>query len=136
MLPKKGKRNRRVKKALLLFFVFCILFLIIAVILVYSIFFAKKTLYISPVTKDSSHDAKKIETLLLDAQIAFVSISIHEDSSYKVLLKDGGQVVLSLKKDIGRQITSLQPILKQFTIDGRKFNRIDFRFDKPLVVYE
>jgi len=96
----------------------------------------KKALFISPITRNSNQDAKKIETLLINAQISFTSISLSANSSYIIKLQDSGEVVLSLKKNIEKQITSLQPILKQLTIDGKKFNRIDFRFDKPLVVYE
>lgn len=127
-------RNSRKKRLLLL--ALSAIFLIVLIRVLFISHFAKKTLYISPVTKNSSQDAKRIERLLIDAQIKFVSISLNEGSSYKVLLEDGEEVVLSLKKDLERQITSLQPILKQLTIDGKKFNRIDFRYDKPLVVYE
>ena len=105
---------------------------------------SKKTLFISPITGINNQDAKKIETLLIDAQITYASISLQADSTFVVKIQDGGpaspslggEVILSLKKNIDKQITSLQLILKQLTIDGRKFNRIDFRFDKPLVVYE
>lgn len=128
-------RTRYIRKKRRFVFVLISLALIILIGLASLPFFAKRDLYISPVTKNSD-DAKKIETLLRDARILFLSISIDEDSSYKVKIEGGGEVVLSLKKDLERQITSLQPILKQLTIDGKKFNRIDFRYDKPLVVYE
>ena len=124
------------KKKRLLLLVLLAIFLIALSILLFFPRLTKKALFISPVTTNSNQDAKKIETLLLNAQITFASISLTANSSYIVKLQDGGQVVLSLKKDIGRQITSLQPILKQLTIDGRRFNRIDFRYDKPLVIYE
>jgi len=129
-------KGRQSKKKRLLILVLLAIFLTALSILLFLSHLTKKTLYISPVTKDSSQEAKKIETLLLDVQIAFASISLRADSSYLVMLEDGGEVIISLKKDIKKQIASLQPILKQLTIEGRKFNRIDFRFDKPLVVYE
>jgi hypothetical protein len=129
-------KGRQSKKKRLLILVLLAIFLTALSILLFLSHLTKKTLYISPVTKDSSQEAKKIETLLIDVQIAFASISLQADSSYLVMLEDGGEVIISLKKDIKKQIASLQPILKQLTIEGRKFNRIDFRFDKPLVVYE
>ena len=123
------------KKKRLLILVLLAIFLITLGILLFFPRLTKKALFISPVATNSSQDAKKIETLLLEADISFSSISFL-DYYYIVMLSDGGQVILSLKKDIEKQITSLQPILKQLTIEGKKFNRIDFRFDKPLVVYE
>jgi len=129
-------RTKYVRKKRPLVFVLILLCLIGLIILVTLPFFTKKALFISPVTRNSNQDAKKIETLLINAQISFTSISLTTNSSYIVKLQDGGEAVLSLKKDVEAQITSLQPILKQLTIEGRRFNRIDFRFDKPLVVYE
>ena len=123
------------KKKRLLILVLLAIFLIALSILLFFPRLTKKALFISPVATNSSQDAKKIETLLLEADISFSSISFL-DYYYIVMLSDGGQVILSLKKDIEKQITSLQPILKQLTIEGKKFNRIEFRFDKTLVVYE
>jgi len=127
--------RRRGKKKKILALVLLAIFLIALSVLLFSPRLTKKALFISPVTRNSNQDAKKIEKLLIDANISFSSISFL-GSYYIVALSDGGQVVLSLKKNIEKQIASLQPILKQLTIDGKKFNRIDFRFDKPLVVYE
>ncbi len=127
---KSGRKKQRIV------FVLLTLFLIALTVLLFLPHLAKKTLLISPVTRNGSQEAKKIETLVLNAQISVLSISPHADSSYKIVLQDGGEVIISLKKSIEKQITSLQPILKQLTIEGKKFNRIDFRFDKPLVVYE
>lgn len=129
-------RSQSKKKKLIIFILITSFLIVVVTALLFLSRLANKTLFISPVSKNISQEIKTIEDLLFDAQIVFTSISLNDNSSYKVLLKDGGEVVISLKKNIERQITSLQPILKQLTIDGRKFNRIDFRYDKPLVVYE
>lgn len=49
----------------------------------------------------------------------------------------GGQIkmVFDLKKDVERQLTSLQLILHQSKIDEKKLERVDLRFDRPVVVY-
>lgn len=135
-MQRRPIRSKHDKKKRLIILVLLAIFLIALTILLFLPHLVKKTLYISPVTRNSSQEAKKMETLLLDAQISVLSISLQADSSYKVLLQDDGEVIISLKKNIEKQIASLQPILKQLTIEGRKFNRIDFRFDKPVVVYE
>ena len=128
-------RTSRGSKKQRIFFVLILLLLIGFIILITKSYLSKKALLISPIASTSIQDERNIEILLVDAQIAFVSVSLEQDS-YKIKLQDGGDVVLSLKKNLDKQITSLQPILKQLTIEGKKFNRIDFRFDKPLVVYE
>ncbi|MDO8498826.1 MAG: hypothetical protein Q7S44_03500 [bacterium] len=45
------------------------------------------------------------------------------------------RVVLSLAKDMSRQLASLQLILQKAKIDGKAMDTIDLRFDKPVVVY-
>jgi cell division septal protein FtsQ len=129
-------KTKYVRKKRRLVFILISLCLIGLVILIILSRLGKKELFISPITGISNQDAKKIETILINAQITYASITLEADSSYVVKLQDGGEVILSLKKNIDKQITSLQLILKQLTIDGKRFNRIDFRFDKPLVVYE
>ena len=57
------------------------------------------------------------------------------DGSFAVTLQDGGEVILSSKKDIGSQLTSLQLVLSRLTIEGKKLKRLDFRFDNPVVEF-
>lgn len=52
-----------------------------------------------------------------------------------VLIHDEEKVVLSLQKDLLRQLASLQLILEKAKIDGDVIEMIDLRFDKPVVVY-
>jgi len=56
--------------------------------------------------------------------------------SLTVWLKDGEEVVFSLKKEIQIQVDSLQFILSRSKIEGKGVKRIDLRFDKPVVNYE
>lgn len=132
-MKRRIKRNKYGKKRGLAILAIFALFLSILSILVYSNFWANKPLFISPVALNSLNPIPKFEKLLLDYGIEFSSISLNFDSSYLVKLKDDGKVILSLEKDIRKQIASLQLMLKQLTIEGRKFNLIDFRFDKPIV---
>jgi len=43
--------------------------------------------------------------------------------------------MISSKKNIDEQISSLQRILRELTIDDRPFKSIDFRFEKPVVEF-
>lgn len=135
-MQRRTIRPNYIRKKRRIFFILILLLFIGIIVLITLFLLSKKTLLISPVSSNRALDSKKIESLLNDAQIAFAVVSLQDDSTYKVTLENGSEIILSLKKNIEKQITSLQPILKQLTIDGKKFNRIDFRYDKPLVDYE
>jgi len=69
---------------------------------------------------------------LLEPKIA----KITSPYSLTVWLKDGEEVVFSLKKEIQVQVDSLQFILSRSKIEGKGIKKIDLRFDKPVVSYE
>lgn len=50
-----------------------------------------------------------------------------------VKLKEDGEAILSINKDLKNQIDSLQAVLKQLTIEGKRVVRIDFRFERPTI---
>ena len=133
-MRKRADRNKYVVKRFL-FFILLILVLMVSIILFSRALWIRKPLFVSPVTVINSISSEKVEKLLVSADIRFSSVSLAADSSYVIKLSDGGEVVLSSKKDIAKQIASLQQILKQLTIEGIGFKRLDFRFDKPVVEY-
>lgn len=102
-------------------------------LMLYSQFWAKKQLFISPISSNSENLIKTLERLLLTSDIEFSSVTFRSPSSYMVKLKEDGEVILSLEKDFKKQIASLQAVLKQLTIKGKRLIRIDFRFDKPVI---
>ncbi len=95
--------------------------------------FNKKSI-INPIVKNVTWDMSKISKLLIDRNIQFSSINVAFDY-IEVKLKDKSSIYISLKKDVQVQISSLQAILKQLTISGKRFSLIDFRFDKPVIKY-
>ena len=111
---------------------FLILFILNIVFSDFSWF--NKKFIINPIVKNS-HDIAKISKLLIDHNIQFLSINLISDY-LEVKLKDESSIYISLKKDVQVQISSLQAILKQLTINGKKFSQIDFRFDKPVIKYK
>lgn len=78
--------------------------------------------------------SRDVEKLLSEHNIQYESISSASDSSVLVRLAAGEEVVLSSTRDIAFQISSLQLILSRFTIEGKKFQSLDFRFERPIVV--
>lgn len=58
------------------------------------------------------------------------------ESALLVRLSDGARILFSSQKEIGQQVASLQIILGQLTIEGKKVASIDFRYDVPVITYE
>jgi len=130
---KKEKSKQRLKVAFII-----LVFLLISITLLaylsthYS--FGRKT-YISPLAQGKLAASNSLEENLISARIFFKTISSSSDGSFVVVLADGGRIILSSKKDIKSQISSLQLILSRLTIEGKKLKTLDFRFDNPVVSF-
>lgn len=134
MLAKKHKR--RFTKQVPYLISGLVLFIIFSVVAASaSYMFARRTEVVSPLAKKTSYNPDSIEGQLSKNNIQFSEIKIATDSSYLISLKDEGVVNLSNNKDIQEQITSLQLILARLTIEGKKFKRLDLRFDKPIILF-
>jgi len=99
----------------------------------HAFFVSKRPLFISPIVK-SNTDKTLVEKILKDKKILFSKVTA-SDYSYLVEIQNNGQVKLSQNKDIKQQISSLQRILIQLTIEGKPFKSIDFRFSEPIIVF-
>lgn len=128
----KRTRKNRFPAALVLFFV--VFLCAIGFYLLYKNILFKKPFYISPIAGKVESPKDKIENLLIRENIPFTQVTGSE-SSYFVFLQNGGEVLLPLSDNIEERVRSLQLILKQFTIEGKKFKRIDFRFDKATILF-
>ena len=133
-MRQKARKNKKAIKRLWII-ILLVLFLTILIILFSKFFWIRKPLFISPVTTNSRKQTEGLERLFSNVKIEFLSISLNSDTSYSIELQDRSKIILSSKKDIQRQISSLQPILKLLTIEGRRFEVLDFRFDKPVIKY-
>jgi hypothetical protein len=98
-----------------------------------------RAVYISPVAKSNRSGlapSNFLENMLIKNKISYESISVGSDgATYVVNLSNSGEVILSSKKDLGSQLTSLQLILSRLTIEGKKLKKLDFRFDNPVVEF-
>lgn len=61
--------------------------------------------------------------------------SLEDLSKCDINSKNNQKFVFSLKKNIDRQLASLQLIWEKAKIDSRAIDKIDLRFDKPVVIY-
>lgn len=102
--------------------------------------------FVSPVSVSSNEYAKialreslpssslsGVEKLLLQNSISYNEVST-SDSAILIRLKEGEEIVMTSKKSITSQISSLQFILSRLTIEGKKFSHLDFRFERPIIV--
>lgn len=151
MWRKRQKKNNRH------FFARTILFLAISLLVLSvglfsfsqlfpNLWFIKST-FVSPIptvlSKSNKQDSQDrniattqvLQAILLKNNIPFSSTSLLSDSSYLVQLIAGEEVLLSSKKPLASQISSLQLLLSRFTIEGKRFTRLDLRFDKPIAVF-
>jgi len=142
---KKAPYKRKIRSAVTFISGFLLIFLgsFFCFFAFYFLFFLKRNQVISPVSR-MNHAAEitaiqeekqqKTKDLLTKYGISFTGISFHSES-FIITLKDGEEITFSAKKDIKQQITSLQLIMKHFTIEGKLFKRIDFRFENPVVTF-
>ena len=139
--PQKRKIRRLFNKILFL----CVLFFITlgSLLSVYILLSLKKHPLLTPVsiklqqpqTITSADETTAIKTLFESNNIDVSKIESASDSAAIVTLKGGEVIILSTKKKLAEQIASLQLIIRQLTIEGRRYTRIDFRFDNPVVVF-
>lgn len=132
-MSKRKRKKRLFFKSLLYIFLYSSLFLLVLTIIAYPWLSRKKTI-IAPVVKEIKTEELNLSKILKDKDIEFVTIDL-VSGYFDVKLKSGGAVYISSKKDIQAQVSSLQTVLKQLTINGKRFNVIDFRFEKPIIKY-
>ena len=133
MSIERRKARKFRKKLFLMLSYFLLLGLLIASYYLFNYF--KKAVIINPLQEQSISNID-LEKRLKNAQIAFSSIVLESDSAYIISLTQGGKAIVSSKKNIDEQISSLQRILRELTIEGKPFKIIDFRFEKPVVEFD
>jgi len=101
---------------------------------------AQKPLYITPLSQNFSfsqgtHEDKNLNLVKKEFEklhLPILKITADADS-YHVFLSDKSEIFFSSKKDINSQLASLQLILTRLTMEGKLYNKLDLRFDKPVI---
>lgn len=75
----------------------------------------------------------EIKTFLKDHDLVTDTIKRSSDSAIIVTLKDNGDVYLSDER-YREELPSLQRIVSQLTMEGKRFKRLDLRFERPIIV--
>ena len=130
----KKERSKHSLKVLFILLLFLSLSIVTAEYLYLNFSFGRVT-FISPIAKVSKSKLALLESVLDKKKISFVSVNPNSDNSFTVELKQGGEIILSSKKDLDKQLSSLQLILSRLTIEGKKLKKLDFRFDNPVVSF-
>jgi len=126
------RTQRHLKKKIKIYIILVAVLGLAMLLLNFSVTF-KNSLFVSPIGKVNTNGAL-VEKLLKDNKIRFSAI-IRQSNYYSVNIQDNGQVKISQDKNIVEQITSLQRILRELTIEGKPFKSIDFRFSEPIISF-
>lgn len=129
----KESRIKRLKLLLGLFFIFT--GVSILSFYLYTNFYLNSYKYINPIWQDNNSTQVKLDDGLQKNKISFEKILKNEDGSFTVNLRNGSTVIFSPKKDITKQITSLQLVLARLTIEGKKLKVLDFRYANPVASF-
>lgn len=130
---KKPRRQRRNFRKKITFYIFLLVLLGGGLFFLNVIFLSQNPLFISPLGKNNI-DIGYIGKLLKNKNIKFLDI-VFSNSSYLFTIPNQGQIRLSTQKNIEEQVSSLQRILRELTIEGKPFKSIDFRFNEPVVSF-
>lgn len=95
-------------------------------------FFLKKEKIVSPVSPPTEEE--KLEETLLMSGFKIWSIK-SLDESFEATLSGNLLVLFSKEKEYSNQVASLQFILSRSKIEGKIPQKIDLRFDKPVLTY-
>ncbi len=130
---KKIKIKRKKTSKIFLIVSLFILITILFIIAYYFLTVFSRASYINPLAAGKYKENIKLEEELSKANVLFITTTALNDSSFLVVLTDKEEVIFSSKKDLQSQIASLQLITKRLTIEGKRFKRLDFRYDKPVI---
>ncbi len=124
------------KKFPYLFFSLLLLFFLAVLVFYFSkTIISKHIFFISPLAQGKISKEQSLEELLYKNNIQFTKVEVATDSSHIIFLKDQGMVYFDSGKSWQSQISSLQLILSRLTIEGKKFKKLDLRFDKPIIEF-
>lgn len=140
MKSSKNRRRRKVFAKKFLVIAFVILVMVLGVVLFF--LYQPEKIVLRPIPANlafnlnpKSEDQKvaEVKKFLEKENILFEDIKRASDSGILISLEENGQVHLSDVK-YAEELTSLQLILKRLTMEGKRFKRLDLRYERPIIV--
>jgi hypothetical protein len=126
------RKQRKFKKKLFLVTISLLFFAFLTTIYFVQAYLNEDKL-ISPVG-EAHVTVIEIKKSLDKNKVNYSSIKKSSDLIYKIQLQNS-KAIVTLEKDIDEQISSLQRILRAYTIEGKEFKSIDFRFSEPVISF-
>lgn len=141
---KKRKRALRYRR-LLIFLAVLSCFIIVAEML-YLVQRLQAPQFLSPVpltnvykkvlaAMNISSQTNELVDLLKKNNFSVISLLSYEKDAFLLKLETGEEAVLSSKKSLAVQVSSLHLILSRLTIEGKRVRRVDLRFNNPVIVF-
>lgn len=135
-MKRRKIRNKFFRELRFFLFAFLVTLIFLGVVsLVFFIFSSNHKILLNPLSNRKNVFQNQVEETLGKSGINFTSVKTASDSSYLVTLDNGSEVILNRNKNLQNQISSLQLILSRLTIEGKRFKSLDFRYDKPVVLF-
>lgn len=135
----KKRRLRPYLSYLLFFFVVFMFVTSVLTLFVFRNTWFNKSKYVSPlsvlITSQKYDKSGDIRKELIGIGVSPLSV-VATDEGYLIKVKEGEKILFSKDIDIATQISSLQLVLSRLTIEGKRFSRLDFRFEKPVVTFK
>jgi len=108
------------------------------------IIFLDEPAFISPLpllrslglSNDSDTVIKQIDTFMKSQNISYKDISLSGKTTYIVRVSDNEKVYITSNKNLSKQLSSLQVIHSRLTMEGKKYSRLDLRYDKPVILLQ
>lgn len=139
---KKRKKILALQKILIVFAIISCIIIVLEIIYLANVL--QKPKFISPIANTyknvlaaitNNSPKNQLIELLHKNSIQYTSISSYGDGSMLIKLENGEEVLLSSKKLLETQVSSLQLILSRLTIEGKRIAKLDLRFDNPVIVF-
>lgn len=87
-------------------------------------------------SSEKDESTLKIADFLKKQRIEYKAVTPLNKTTYQIKIKENGDVLLSSTGDLSGQLASLQRIVSRLTMEGKKFTRLDLRYDKPVIVLQ
>ncbi|HUD44371.1 MAG TPA: hypothetical protein VMR41_02405 [Patescibacteria group bacterium] len=148
-MKKKKIKNRKVILRNKRIFISSLIFSVTIIAISAGIFFYRTfrpKYYVTPLavvsykntftTINSTSDmVSQIKQMLNKENISYTNVSLNSQNTCQITLPQQQQVFLATDKDLSLQIASLQLITSRLTMEGKRFSRLDLRYDNPVITF-
>lgn len=86
--------------------------------------------------KNEDNKKPEIETFLKKNAISYSGVKQIGRTTYEISDTASKIVYITSEKDVSKQLSSLQRIVSRLTMEGKKYTRLDLRYDKPVIVLQ